>query len=293
MTLRELLAGAETQLRSGPHSERARLDAETLLLHSIRSDNEVRNRAWLLVHADDSIDSNIQSAFEILVARRVAGEPIQYILGETEFFRLPFTVTPDVLIPRPETEHLVEEVIRLTQNFSQGVPLAIADIGTGSGAIAVAIAHALPQARIAAIDISWSALAIAKRNAELNGVVDRIEFLQGDLLSPIAGRRFSIIASNPPYVPLADWDTLSTEVRDYEPHSALFAGSDGLDIYQRLIPTARDLLVPEGWLVMEIGYKQLSAVHKLLSASGYSDAHFLEDYRGFPRIVTGRLEAVS
>jgi release factor glutamine methyltransferase len=285
MTLRELLAGAETQLRSGPHPERARLDTETLLLHSLRSGTEIRSRAWLLVHADDPAESDIQSVFELLIARRLAGEPIQYILGETEFFGLPFTVTPDVLIPRPETEHLVEEVIRLAQNFSRHASLEIADIGTGSGAIAVATAHALQQARITAIDISQSALAVVKRNAERNGVADRIEFLQGDLLEPAADRKFSIIASNPPYVPLKDRDSLAAEVRLHEPHTALFAGEDGLEVYRRLIPEARQHLHAGGWLVMEIGHGQREAIERLLHSHDYTGVHFVADYQQIPRVV--------
>lgn len=288
MTLRELLAGAESRLRSGPHSERARLDAEMLLLHSLRSKDKVRNRASLLIHADDPAEADTQSLFEALVSRRAAGEPIQYILGECEFFGLPFTVAPDVLIPRPETEHLVEEVIRLARNFPQDSPLNIADIGTGSGAIAVAVAHALARARVVATDISPEALAIARRNAERNGVADRIEFLEGDLFGPLSDLGFSVVASNPPYIPILDRDTLSIEVRDYEPHSALFAGSDGMDVYRCLIPDAKKHLAPGGWLVMEIGYGQQAAIERLLLQHGYLEVRFVPDYRGISRLAVGR-----
>ena len=280
MTLRELVAEAEARLRSGPHPDRARLDAETLLLHLLK-----QNRAWLLGHGDDAASINTQEFYTASIARRQAGEPIQYITGEAEFFRLPFTVGPGVLIPRPETEHLVEEVIRLASAFTEP---RIADIGTGSGAIAVALAHSLPEAHIIATDFSPQALAIAKQNAIRNNVEDRIEFFEGDLLAPLVGQSFHIIASNPPYVPLVDLDSLSVEVREYEPHSALFAGDDGLSIYRRLILEARKLLVPGGWLVMEIGHGQQPAIEEMMLANKYGSVHFIADYQGIPRVVAGQ-----
>jgi len=283
MTLRQLVADAEVVLRAGPHPERARLDAETLLLHVM-----AQNRAWLLAHIDDVVYSETQAAFAELISRRHAGEPIQYITGQAEFFGLPFAVAPGVLIPRPETEHLVEEVLQLAVGFVASNGLNIADIGTGSGAIAVALAHALPECCITATDLSRQALEIARSNADRNGVADRIEFLEGDLLAPLAGRSFSILASNPPYVPLRDRTSLSEEVRAYEPHSALFAGEDGLEIYRRLIPDARALLVAGGWLVMEIGFGQQAAVEKLLLASDYSEVRFVPDYQGIPRVAVCR-----
>jgi release factor glutamine methyltransferase len=280
MMLRELVADAEAVLRKGPHPERARLDAETLLLHLLK-----QNRAWLLGYADDAASVDTQDSFATTIARRQAGEPIQYITGEAEFFGLPFAVAPGVLIPRPETEHLVEEVIRLEGAFAEP---RIADIGTGSGAIAVAVAHSLPLAHITATDVSPQALAIAKQNAARSGVENRIEFCEGDLLTPLAGQSFHIIASNPPYVPLHDRDSLSVEVREYEPHSALFAGDDGLSIYRRLIPEARKLLVPGGWLVMEIGYGQWAAIEELMHESRYGSVHFVADYQGIPRVAAGQ-----
>jgi len=227
----------------------------------------------------------IKGEFEALISRRQTGEPIQYITGHAEFYGLPFAVAPGVLIPRPETEHLVEEVLRLVQDIPQP---RIADIGTGSGAIAVALAHALQHARIAATDLSSQALTIARANAEHNHIADRIEFLEGNLLAPLSERKFEIIASNPPYVPLRDRDSLSVEVREYEPHSALFAGDDGLEIYRRLIPASRELLAPGGWLVMEIGYGQQPAIEELLRASDFREIHFVADYQGIPRVAVGR-----
>ena len=281
MTLRELVAEAEAALRTGPHPDRARLDAETLLLYLLK-----QNRAWLLGHGDDAASAAMQDSFAVTIARRQVGEPIQYITGEAEFFGLPFAVSPGVLIPRPETEHLVEEVIRLADAFTEP---RIADIGTGSGAIAVALAHSLPEAHIIATDFSPQALAIAKQNAIRNSVEDRIEFFEGDLLAPLVGQSFHIIASNPPYVPLADRDSLSVEVRDHEPHSALFAEDDGLALYRRLIPDARELLIPCGWLVMEIGYGQWEAIEKMMIENSYGNVHSIADYQGIPRVATGSL----
>jgi release factor glutamine methyltransferase len=284
MTLRDLAVAAEQTLRKGPHPERARLDAESLLLHAIQ-----QKRAWLLAHWSDETDHDnavqTQAAYESLIALRYAGQPIQYITGEAEFYGLPFAVAPGVLIPRPETEHLVEEVIRLAHDLRSP---AIADIGTGSGAIAVALAHSMPQARIAATDLSPQALAIAQHNAAQNHAAERIAFYEGDLLAPLAGQQFQIIASNPPYIPLADREFLSVEVRDHEPEAALFAGEDGLAIYRRLIPDALALLAPNGWLIMEIGFGQEPEIEQLLVANGYKEIHFIADYRGIARVAAGR-----
>jgi release factor glutamine methyltransferase len=282
VTLREIVSAAEAKLLQGPHPERARLDAEALLLHALN-----QNRAWLLAHWDDEAAVAAQCAYNDLVARRQTGEPLQYITGSSEFFGLPFSVGPGELIPRPETEHLVEEVIRLAGEWSN-TPLRIADIGTGSGIIAVAVAHALPQARVSAIDCSAPALAIALKNAEQNHLEDRIQFFEGDLLAPLAGQTFHILASNPPYIPANDRDTLSVEVRDHEPHIALFAEEDGLAIYRRLIPEARALLVSGGWLVLEIGYGQQPAIEQLLQDGSYGEIHFFPDYQGIPRVAAAR-----
>ena len=227
---------------------------------------------------------NFKAEFQSLVTRRAAGEPIQYITGTTEFYGLPFYVAPGVLIPRPETEHLVEEVLRLAAQFPSP---HIADIGTGSGAIAVALAHSLPNVQITATDLSPQALTIARRNAEQNAV--HIEFLEGDLLSPLREQRYDIVASNPPYIPERDRASLSIEVRDHEPSSALFAGNDGLDIYRRLIPAAIANLNPGGFLVMEIGYDQQPLIAELLAESNYADLRFLPDYQGIPRVAIARL----
>jgi release factor glutamine methyltransferase len=244
-----------------------------------------RNRAWLLAHRDKEITTADTSEYQELIERRREGEPIQYIKGEAEFYGLPFRVTPDVLIPRPETEHLVAEAVALAFVFPKP---RVLDVGTGSGAIAIAIAHEAPSCAVTATDVSDSALEIARFNAERTGFAKQIRFLRGDLLTPVAGEQFEIIASNPPYIPIGDRDTLSIEVRDHEPHSALFAGDDGFEIYRRLIPGAFDLLVPNGWLVLEIGFGQQSAIEVLLQSAGYSQIHFIPDYQGIPRVAAAQ-----
>jgi len=287
MTLRELLAQAEAALRCGPHAERARMDAETLLLHVVR-----QGRAWLLAHGGDDADGLIeaegQAVFWEMAARRAIGEPIQYITGRSEFFGLPFSVGPGVLIPRPETELLVEEVLRRAGTYGD-VDLSIADIGTGSGIIAVALAHALPRAHIAAVDLSPQALLVARENAARNQLASRIEFFEGDLLGPLGEQRFHIVASNPPYVPATDLASLAVEVREHEPHGALFAAEDGLSVYRRLIPAARQYLLQDGWLALEIGYGQREAVETMLITHGYREVSFIADYQGIPRVAAGQL----
>lgn len=277
--VRALITEAEYSLVKGPHPERARLDAEALLLHIFRENAPERNRAWLVAHWNSPTGHGAE--FRALIERRLAGEPIQYIIGEAEFYGLPFRVTRDVLIPRPETEYLVEKVLELTASFTAP---RIVDIGTGSGAIAVVLAHKLPGARLTATDLSAPALKIARQNAVRNGVA-RIRFLLGDLLAPVAEERFDIIVSNPPYVPTADRATLSVEVREYEPALALFAGDDGLDVYRRLIPAAFDALKPGGFVALEIGYGQSISIIELLARSGFQRVEFIPDLQGIPRVA--------
>jgi len=283
MTLDDWLRRAEAQLAEGPHPDRARRDAETLLLHHIG-----KNRAWLMAHGEEEFAGCPAVSYAAILKRRLRGEPIQYITGETEFYGLPFRVTPDVLIPRQETEHLVEKVIALCGGLERP---RIVDVGTGSGAIAVTLAHHLPHAHITATDISAAALGIARENAERNGVAGRMEFAQGDLLAPVEGERFDVVASNPPYVPEEDRASLDVEVREYEPGQALFAGLGGMDLYRRLIPQAADALAPGGHLVIEIGYGQRRAVEALLSAAGYEEIEFVPDLQGIARIAIARSPA--
>jgi len=282
-TIAELVLEAETRLATGSHPDRARRDAESLLLHLIQQHNPDHNRAWMIANWNHALLARVQVRLGEMVTRRIAGEPIQHILGECEFYGLPFKVTRDVLVPRPETEHLVEKVIDFAQRFHQP---RIVDIGTGSGEIAVALAHQLAGARIAATDVSGAALSVARNNAARNGVDARIRFLQGDLLASVAGEQFDIVASNPPYVPSADRANLAVEVREYEPSLALFAGEDGLDIYRRLIPAAYTALVPGGFLVLEIGFAQSEPVELLLASSHFRNIEFTPDLQGIPRVAS-------
>ena len=190
-----------------------------------------------------------------------------------------------MLIPRPETEHLVEKVIELARGFERP---RIVDVGTGSGAIAVALAYNLPDARITATEISAAALEVARANAARNGVAERVRFFEGDLLAPVAGELFDLVVSNPPYVPEGDRDALSVEVRDYEPAQALFAGADGLAIYRRLIPAAFAALVRGGSVALEIGYGQQGAVDALLADAGFTEIEFTKDLQGIPRVAVAR-----
>jgi release factor glutamine methyltransferase len=295
-TLRVALDAAEKALAEGAHPERARRDTETLLLHALRKNAPDANLAWLIAHDGEPLAADTAASFCDLIQRRLAGEPIQYITGEAEFYGFPFHVNRDVLIPRPETEHLVEMAIALAEKLrlAGAIPeqriarLRIVDVGTGSGAIAVALARALPFARITATDISTAALEVARNNTARNGVADRVRFVEGDLLEPVGSERFDIIVSNPPYVPESDRATLDVEVRDYEPAHALFAGADGLAIYRRLIPAAFRALVSGGFVALEIGYGQQEAVHALLANEGFAAIEFAADLQCIPRVAVAR-----
>jgi release factor glutamine methyltransferase len=275
MTIHKTLTAA-TSLLAG---DNARRDAETLLAHLLQ-----RDRASLLAHPETELTSEQTSAFNTLIARRAAHEPLQYITGHQEFYNLDFRVTPDVLIPRPETEHLIEAVQLWAMQFHDERTLHIADIGTGSGAIAIALATHLAGAAFIATDISEAALAIARENARTHACEDRIQFVRCDLLPGLPDEnRFDAIVSNPPYVPTSDASTMQPEVVDHEPHTALFAGGDGLDIYRRLIPAAHAALREQGLLALEIGHGQRDALAELLA--GWNDVRFIDDYQGIPRIV--------
>ncbi|MHB1958265.1 MAG: peptide chain release factor N(5)-glutamine methyltransferase [Acidobacteriaceae bacterium] len=259
---------------------RSRSDAILLLRHVLGIPH-----AEMYAYRERPLTALQTEAFNAQLQQRLRGVPVQYITGEQEFFGLPFRVTPDVLIPRPETEHLVEAAIARLNGLSAA---RIVDVGTGSGAIAVALAHALPKAEIVALDISPAALAVAAENAKQNHVANRIRFVESDLLGAVADQRFDAVVSNPPYVAFSERATLPIEVREYEPAQALFAGKTGLEIYQRLIPAARALLVPGGWLLMEIGHGQRDAVAHMLQ--GWDAVEFVPDLQGIPRVAIARKE---
>ncbi len=189
-----------------------------------------------------------------------------------------FEVSPDVLIPRPETEHLVEAVL---ERFGREANARIVDVGTGSGAIAVALAHAMPRSRVTAVDSSSAALEVARRNAQRHGVMERVTLLQSDLLAAVDSADFDAVVSNPPYI--ADGEVLEPQVSNFEPRSALYAGPTGLEVYERLIPQARRVLKPQGWLVLEIGHGQQPALEALLRR--WRAVRFLPDLQGIPRVV--------
>ncbi len=273
MTLHTALSEASTQI--------ARRDAEILLAHLLR-----RDRAWVFAHPEAELDAEQKEAFREVTARRAAREPLQYLTGEQEFYGLPLRVTGDTLIPRPETELLVESVLGWAK--LQAGPLRILDVGTGTGAIALALATHLPAAEIVACDLSAAALAVARDNAERLDLAARVSFVQSDLLDALtpeldAGGFFDAIVSNPPYVPSTDAPTMQPEVVDHEPHLALFAGEDGLEVYRRLIPEAHAALRSGGLLAMELGFGQREALEALLD--GWEDVRFLEDYAAIPRIA--------
>lgn len=283
--LRDLVQQGTARLAKGTHADRARPDAELLLEFVLGKD-----KAWLITHGEEELCAEDDLRYQQLLERRFPGEPMQYILGETEFYGLSFRVTPDVLIPRPETEQLVEIILEWSHRFlGRAEAVRMVDVGTGSGAIAVTLAHKLPQyairAEVTAIDLSAAALAVARHNAEINGVAGRIRFLCGDLLAPVAEERFEIVISNPPYVPRADQESLPAEVRDYEPGLALFAGDDGLEVYRRLIPAAFAVLTAGGLLALECGYGQEEAIGALLAASGFAHIEFFPDLQGIPRVA--------
>jgi release factor glutamine methyltransferase len=283
------------------------LSAELLLMHAT-----ARDRAWLYAHPEEILDGSIAELFFDLLERRAAGIPTQYLTGKQEFWGLEFEVCPSVLIPRPETEHVVEVALdRLghRHNFlgappkagarTDGQGLSIADVGTGSGCIAIALAKELPRATFYATDISSAALEVARRNAARHAVLDRIQFVACSLLDAIPDERqltgdlrsacFDLIASNPPYIGRADREGLQREVRDHEPQAALFAGDHGTDIYVPLIAGAAARLKPGGILVLELGHNSLPAVGPLFTPSNensrWTNVSVTNDLAGIPRVL--------
>jgi release factor glutamine methyltransferase len=262
--------------------ESARLVAEVLLAHVLGW-----GRARLLGHARDSLAAGVRAEFQMLVHRGACGEPLQYLTGEREFYGLPFLVTPEVLIPRPETEFLVEKAVELAGRRADGVRFV--DVGTGSGCIAVSVAHRLPAARGWATDISPGALAVARGNARHNGVAGRLGFVCADLMEcfpalPI----FDFILSNPPYIPDSEMACLPRIVREFEPHLALCGGQAGLEFYRRLIPQAALRLAAPGWLLMEIGAGQARAVENLVAQAGLTLTGTILDLQSIPRCLVAR-----
>jgi release factor glutamine methyltransferase len=309
--LRQALQAAIVQLESQLHAAEigeARLQAEVLVFHVLGCD-----RAYLYAHPERELTEAEQAQYDALISRRAAGEPLQYLTGHQEFWKADFLVTPAVLIPRPETEHLIEEVLALVQHYPLSVRdrqrsvtrpaptlrLRIIDVGTGSGAIAVTLARELPQAEVHAVDLSPAALDVARLNAERLGA-HHVHFAQSDLLASVLSSdlangvvndtpheaSFDFVVSNPPYIGLNEQDKVQEVVKGHEPQMALFAGEDGLDVIRRLIPQAFAALRPGGWLLMEIGYTQSQAVVALLAA--WHNVHSVADLAGIQRVIVAR-----
>jgi release factor glutamine methyltransferase len=273
-----VLEGAQV-LRAAGVAE-ARRESGSLLAHAIG-----RDRTFVVTHADELLEAAAVEAFRALIERRATGEPVQYLTEHQEFFKLDFKVTPDVLIPRPETELIVEIALELLKGDPG--PL-VADIGTGSGCVAISLLHELRDAHAIATDISPLALQIAKRNAERHGVAERLTEIESDCFAKVnTDRSFSLIVSNPPYIRDDEMETLPREV-GYEPRSALAGGADGLDIVRRLLREAARFLQPGGYFVFEIGFGQNALVEQLIDREVWELTEIRRDLQGIPRTVVLR-----
>ena len=277
-TVRELLLRAVDELRAAGVDTPV-LDAEIMLSRTLG-----RSRTELLAHPEAVPPQEVVERFSGWVSRRSRREPLAYIIGEREFYGICFEVSPAVLIPRPETEILVETAIGLIKD----VPAPrIADIGLGSGAVAVSIAKAAPDAVIYGTESSVDALEIARRNAQRADAHNRTHFLQGDLLEPLAGMTFHLIVSNPPYIPSDEIESLQPEIAKYEPSQALDGGPDGLECHRRLAGSASAYLEDKGVLAVEVGAGQADAVEGLFRAAGLRGVRSVRDYSGIERVVLG------
>jgi release factor glutamine methyltransferase len=278
--IRTILQQAARDLKfSGSPSPR--LDAELLLMHFLMID-----RLQLCTDPERELAEEEAAAFVQRIERRSLGEPVAYIIGEKEFWSLRFEVGREVLIPRPETECLIEELLRFYRPPGEG--LRIFDVGTGSGAIGVVLARELPAARVVATDISTGALSVARRNALVHGVADRMDFFQGDLLAAVSGN-FDIICSNPPYIPDVQYGLLPVGIRDFEPPEALIAGPHGMDFHRRIIREGVHRLKAGGRIFLEIGEGQRDRVEDLFrEVGGYRDIDCRKDYGGTDRVASAR-----
>lgn len=279
MKIHDLLDKASQKLaQSG--IDTPRLEAEVLLAHATQS-----SRTALIAHPEAAPAEEQTARFLEWIELRARRMPLAYIIGSRGFYGLDFEVTPAVLIPRPETEVLVETTIRLLGDE----PCVIADLGVGSGAIAVSLAVSLPDAHLYCTDTSREALDIARRNADKHGVGERIHLREGNLLEPLDGLSFDAIVSNPPYIRSGEIDLLQPEIALYEPRGALDGGRDGLDLFRRIVPESPGYLKLEGLLLVEVGMKQSAEVCALFRENGYLDVQVMNDYAGIERVVVGRL----
>ena len=277
-TVGTLLEKAVQDLAADRDAAAARRESQVLLGFALGV-----SRAWLTAHPDQAADSQTAAKFRTLVALRMSGHPVAYLLGVKEFYGLPLAVTPDVLIPRPETEELVEAALeRLPQDETRNV----LDLGTGSGCIAIAIARHRPAAQVTAVDCSSPALALARENAAALDV--EVKFLQSDWFAALGRRRFDLIVANPPYVAADDPHLRQGDLR-FEPRPALAAGADGLVDLRHIVGAAPEHLRPGGWLLLEHGHDQAEACGDLLRDTGFGELVFRADIAGLPRIAGGRL----
>jgi release factor glutamine methyltransferase len=284
--LKQAIASAVEQLECADVGS-PRLNAETLLMFVLGV-----NRAYLYAHPERELTSAEQATYNDVIAQRSTGMPSQYITGHQEFWGLDFVVTPAVLIPRPETEHLVETVLELAGGVAYP---KIVDVGTGSGCIALALASELKNAEVAGVDLSTDALEIARANAVRLQLDGRVKFLQSNVLEALAGvHDFDFVVSNPPYVGKNEADKVQRSVFEFEPRMAVFSGESGLDVIRPLIEQAHVALKPGGWLAMEIGYSMRDMVLELLSPTMWDDIRVVPDLQGIPRVVaTQKTSAVT
>lgn len=284
ITVRSALLRAIAQLAAAKTPSHS-LAAELLLMHVLG-----RDRTWLYSHPEAALEPDIADKFFALIAQRASGVPTQYLTGIQEFWGLPFEVTPAVLIPRPETEHLIEVALERLGPERRRENLRIADVGTGSGSIAVALATELPAAEILATDISAAALEVARRNAHRQFVSGRIHFVECDLLpsGETNAHSFDMIVSNPPYVAETQKSQLQNEVRLHEPSLALFAGPSGTEIYPRLIALASQHLRSGGFLALEIGFGALDKIQPLVNSASWNNIRVSNDLAGIPRVLSAQ-----
>lgn len=281
LSIAQALVEATALLRKAGIAE-ARRDAAALLANLIGRDS-----TYLIAHAENELTTADVTRYRDAIARRAAGEPLQYINGHQEFFNLDFTVTPDVLIPRPDTELLVETALDL---IDKNEVQSICDVGTGSGCIAISILYERLRVRVAALDISPSALRVAAGNATRHGVRERLDLVASDCFAALdqSRARFHLIVSNPPYVVEGTFETLQREVREHEPRGALTPGGDGLAMIRRLVAEAPDFLLPRGHLLVEIGFDQNEAVSEMLDRQVWTLLEMRKDIQGIPRTVVLR-----
>ena len=278
----QLIERAASRLACGDSSS-PRLDAEVLMGHVLQ-----RGRAWLYAHGESPVPQVARREFNSLVRLRSRGCPIAYLTGSKEFWSLGLTVSPATLVPRPETEHVVEEALRVIGEQSGLV--SVWDVGTGCGSIAVALATTVSRVRVLATDRSPAALAVAGQNVRRQGVTDRVCLLAGDLDGPLGSTRFDLIVSNPPYIPDVEWASLAREVREFEPAEALCGGADGLSLIRRLISVAPSRLRQGGSLIFEIGDSTGGLVRELIAQSRELEfVRVVPDYAGHDRVVVARL----